>query len=431
MGSKHVYYSICAFILLFLAVVEDSNAASCTRISKTQATDEYGSYGVWGGAYDANNGPLNLPSTINITDENFQPNGTLLASSVVDFVQYGQKSGYDPEQILFSCTADSAGQLYEIYATNGDNAYGGLYEDGATYGLEHSYATYQKNLVVRITNNETGQYFKKNWQYRALTNLDTDASGNILVKAKNFTSVTIELYRIGDVRGAITPGAYGYSQPAGYIAFGGPGISYPADGADSQTSYPGWYAYWPGNISLYKNTNIRRSKACRFNSVTPNVLFPTISTEEINNGGSRTANIDITYQCQSGYTAGVSAGQNAVGFQVSSGSYSAALAEGLTTTGSGLTYLLSNQYGVDSNVATGVGIRLEREGTTLNWLSDANVMTGGNADGWYKLNGTQVATDDVADSYQESFSAILEALPGQTATPGKVYAQAQVFIRVQ
>ncbi|MCG6228954.1 hypothetical protein [Vibrio furnissii] len=126
MGSKHVYYSICAFVLLFLAVVEDSNAASCTRISKTQATDEYGSYGVWGGAYDANNGPLNLPSTINITDENFQPNGTLLASSGVDFVQYGQKNGYDPEQVLFSCTADSAGQLYEIYATNGDDLWGGF-----------------------------------------------------------------------------------------------------------------------------------------------------------------------------------------------------------------------------------------------------------------------------------------------------------------
>ncbi len=251
------------------------------------------------------------------------------------------------------------------------------------------------------------------------------------MKAKNFTSVTIELYRIGKVRGVTTAGTYAHPGPAGYIAFGGPGISYPADGADSQTSYPGWYLYWPGIINLYSNVAIRRSKACRFNSVTPTVLFPTISTEEINNGGSRTANIDITYQCQSGYTAGVSAGQNAVGFQVSSGSYSAALAEGLTTTGSGLTYLLSNQYGVDSNVATGVGIRLEREGTTLNWLSDANVMTGGNADGWYKLNGTQVATGDVADSYQESFSAILEALPGQTATPGKVYAQAQVFIRVQ
>lgn len=431
MGSKHVYYSVCAFVLLFLAVVEDSNAASCTRISKTQATDEYGSYGVWSGASDVNNGPLNLPSTINITDENFQSNGTLLASSVADFVTYGKQNGYEPEQILFSCTADSAGQLYEIYATNGDSSYGGKYEDGANYGLDYAYATRIENVVIRITNNETGEYFKKNWQYRALTDLDTDASGNILVKAKNFAGVTVELYRIGEERGVTGTGQYTYTQPAGYIAFGGPGLSYPADGADSQNSYPGWYANWPGNISLYKNTNIRRSKACRFNSVTPTVLFPTISTEEINNGGSRTANIDITYQCQSGYTAGVSAGQNAVGFQVSSGSYSAALAEGLTTTGSGLTYLLSNQYGVDSNVATGVGIRLEREGTTLNWLSDANVMTGGNADGWYKLNGTQVATDDVADSYQESFSAILEALPGQTATPGKVYAQAQVFIRVQ
>jgi type 1 fimbria pilin len=105
---------------------------------------------------------------------------------------------------------------------------------------------------------------------------------------------------------------------------------------------------------------------------------------------------------------------------------------GLTTSGGGLTWLLDNQYG-SSGVASGVGIKIyNRHGAAINLLPDLNSMGIGNARGWYAYTDlTSLTSSDTSNLYSGDFTASLEALSGQTITPGTVNAQLQVVVSFQ
>ena len=274
---------------------------------------------------------------------------------------------------------------------------------GVADGVDKGYSTYIKNVVARLKNNQSGEYFSRIWQKRAMTGLDRDAQGRILVKAKNFTDITVELFRIRDVRGvsgssAINrpyESAYTYNQPAGYIAFGGPGITHPTEGIDHISHYPGWYAQWPGNISFYQQMLVRRTPGtCSVSSVAPYVLFPAATINELAQGHSVNVNMSLSYRCQGDFVSGTQAGNFAVGFKIDANSFNRAKAMGLTDQAA-VSHLLSQNYG-SPGYAQGVGVILEREdGLTQPFVIKTypDLGTGiydSSKDGWRKFIGTNI-----------------------------------------
>ncbi|MGI2058899.1 fimbrial protein [Shewanella baltica] len=434
--------SLLIYCLWLITVVSMSVSAQCTKISNNTINPDnpyyvdpvYGRTNIWWGADDQNRGMLNLP-VINITDESFQPNGTLLASSIVPFTTYGKNGGYDPEQVLFRCDAADENELYEVYAVNGRDAFSGMYEDGVYFGVERGYATYIDSLVSRVKNNSSGQYFSRLWQYRSLTGLDRDAQGRILVKAKNFTDITVELFRIVSGGGYVSS-VYDYNQPAAYIAFAGPGLTYPLEGRDSISHNSGFSSTWPGNISLYNQLYIRRAGGCAVTNVTPYVLFPTVTIDELTRGVTREANIQINYRCQaSANINGPAVNANAIAFKIGSSNYLEARALGLLNLDA-VTHLVSDGYG-NNNVAKGVGVTLVRsDGVDQPFLhfeyrTSLDAQYDAKKDGWRPLLGNQVGSIDGNYQYSDNYQVIFGKLPGITPTAGKYHAKAEVLIRVQ
>ena len=446
-------------ILMYAAPAE----ATCYRIStNTPESNEslgyyiepgMGSVGIWYGSNDAGGSAGNLPSTINLNNNDFQPLGSMIASGTVNFMSMRSNADakdYDPEQIFFRCTADENGYLYEFYATNGDSAYGGKYLADPALGLDEVYTTYMYGLGIRVKNLTTGEYYSRYWKSRPLNNLDTDSKGYLLVKAKNFSDAGIELFKIGyaDANGRPSnqnyTGMYNHSQPSAYIAFKSKSFSTNlADGRDSNSYYSGFYSYWPGGINLYNRLTVRRSATCKVNNATPNVTFPVVAMQRLNNGEKVTVPLQVDFSCQtgspansglsSGFVSGTATNQTAIGFLPDSANIASAKAEGLGTSGSGITHLLSDNYGL-SNVTSGVGVRMYKmDGTALNFLSTLTSPGTGAAAGWYPVLDEAVKLNESngLSQYSRPFNASLEALPGKTVTPGKFNAKVQAIIQVQ
>ncbi|NBF10475.1 fimbrial protein [Pseudomonas sp. Fl4BN1] len=386
-------------------------------------------------ACDTCNGSLGLPNVINVTSPEFQPPGTLLASGVATFMEYGNNVQDNPDMVFYRCAPEDAGKLFEMYSTNGDNAYSGHqnYEYGTSIGVSGGFATVWKDVISRLTNLETGEVFTNIWKARSLTGLDVDSRGFLLVKAKNLSRIRTELYRVAVPNGigVTDPGMYGYTQPNAYIAFTGPGISGPIVGTNHLNNWPGWPDYWPGTIGLYGKVSIRRSATCSVNNVTPVVTFGTISIPELNAGSSRKLPFDIEFKCEATAVSGVATNATAMGILVSAGSLAAAERLGLVS-GGGASYLLSDRYG-SAGIASGVGIRIQRNNQNVKLLTSLNTGSN-NSGGWYPAQGPASVLLDTQGGirrYRETFSATLEKLAGQTVTAGRIEATAQVIIRVQ
>lgn len=418
---------------------------SATTSSNTQIRPGEGTAGSWAGACDTCNGPLGLPSVINVTDASFQPDGTLIASTVAPLTQYGVTGGYDPERVFFRCTAGD--EVYEMFSTNGDDLYSGWYQGGDSVGnsigLPAAYRTAWPNVLLRLTHVETGQYFTDVWRERRLTGLDMDSRGFQLVKAKNLSAVRAELFRapLESTRyysATISSQKYLYTQPAGYIAIKGPGLSYPNVGQTHYGNWSGWYTNWPGAISLYNFVTLKRYPTCAITNVTPHVVFPSISIGEINAGANREMPFEVAFKCQTGVINSTAANGTALGIKVSAGALAASSGLGLVNASGGLSYLVSDRYG-EPGMAQGVGIRLLRNGSTMNLLANEDSANGSNAEarGWYPVIGNASnKTGEVGgiSQYSETFRARLEKLSlgsMPTVTPGRVEATAQVVIRVQ
>lgn len=439
------------------------------------------------GARGDSGGSLGLSGVVNVSsDTNFQPIGTVLTSSTALFPQWGKSGGYNPEQILFRCAPGDAGSLYELYATHGNDRYA---ESFPVAAVPNAYYTAWTNIGIRIKNlNPGGGYFTRYWQQRALTGLDVDTKGYLLVKAKNFAQVQVELIRVDNGAGATggkwtsvpqTNNSAGSSFPSnlalGYLGFAGPGLNGPTPGADSYSGGANQWGYnegtWPGFLGL-SGISVRRSSTCALTNATPLVQFPSITVGELNSNGSRTANFSIQFNCQSGAIvsntyADTSSGTGtcgwgtpntsscttssatALGFLPSTGAVAAAQAlSGLNTSSTGLTYLLSDQYpvgGVSNGIARGVGIQIYRQstpGTAMNLLSVDNSAGNtsktsdavANAAGWYRLVDPASTSNLGNGNYSETFTATLKKLPagtGEPVTAGRVYSTARVLIRVQ
>ncbi|KMN32129.1 hypothetical protein VI26_18400 [Chromobacterium sp. LK1] len=469
MRSKMKYQSdaLGAAMLLVGALSSMSAQGACYRVSRSSPTTDInavdyvepgrGEVRIWDGATDtAGQGALAM--TININNEAFQPDGTLLASKVLSIYDLGSghTGGYAPEQVLFRCSPEEKPEtFYEYYSTNGDNDWAGKDEEGSAIGLPQAYRTVQRGLMVRVTNLNTGEYASRYWKRRPLVldmANDRDERGWYLIKAKHFSNYKVEFFKYSQSKGSGDIGwqdgpagqNWMYAQPIAYSAFqGGGGSPWLSEGADHNQNFSGWFWDWPGAINPYQVVKVRRSASCRVETVTPVVAFPAISVAELEQGGQRTLPVDIRLQCQtgapanaglSGFQSGTAQGQTAMGLLVQPANYQAALTEGLGTSGGGVSHLLSDGYGVNPAVATGVGVALRRPGgQVLNLLSDVLLTGGGGDAGWYPVlqDTAELGSQDGWTRYQARMQAVLTRLPGKRVKAGGLNATAQVVIRVQ
>ncbi|HEY4803883.1 MAG TPA: fimbrial protein [Paraburkholderia sp.] len=424
-----------------------------TNVNSAYYTDTGTVTSNWIGAQDTA-GQGAYPMTVTINAPPFVADGTLLGSGVSSIYNLGASGvgTYSPEMVLFRCSpeAATANALYEFYSTNGDNDYAGKWDASADSGIPGTYYTYYKGLISRITNLTTGQYSSRYWAARQLTGLDTDSQGWLLVKAKNFSQYKLEFFQCSActkyyANTSTNPGYWAYTQPVGYAIFVGPNFTGNVKpGADHAVAYDWFYSTWPGAINPYNTVYIRRTATCAVTNATPLVVFPSVTVAELNQGGSRQLPVTIQMQCQSttptgmgAFASGTAANQTALGILAPPANAQSAVSAGLTTTGSGVTYLLSDNYGTDSSVATGVGVALTRPGgSALNFLTNEYVTLGGAKDGWDPVLNDATSTGSPGTgltSYTRQINATFKAFaPGSVpVTPGGYNATAQVIVRVQ
>lgn len=454
----------------FMLPMKASAASSgCYRIASANTTNAAGydyvppASGVaasWTGPGDTIGGSGAFKWTININVPPFVPDGTLLANGVASFTDLGYNGAgsYSPNQVLFRCTPDTnPATLKEFFVTNGDNGWAGGYDYSGTSGIPNTYRTVYNGLVSRVTNVTTGQQLTHYWNARVLTGLDRDnvdingkavASGTgwYLVKAKNFSQYQLELFQCSACWGAgYTNLLWADNQSFANVVFSGPGLPTSAIqvGAD-QTAYSatGYSDNWPGAVTGFNSISVRSSPTCAVLNATPVINFGTMTVSSLKAGGSRQIPITITMQCQttsfsgswSSFASGTSSQQTALGILAAPANVQSATSAGLTTTGSGITYLLSNGYGSDPSVAKGVGVALSRPGgQALNFLTNKFVTTGGTKDGWDAVtnDATASAPSGGLTTYTRTINATFKAFSPAAVTPGRYQATAQVIIRVQ
>jgi len=408
----------------------------------------------WAGAPDSGGrGAYRLVGNISMPP--LVPDGTLITRGVSSFYDLGANGvgSYQPEQILFRCSPDLNGQIYEFFSTNGDDRFSGMddWNVSAYSGVPNTYASRIQGLVFRVTNLKYNIQLNHLWQSREISGtLDRDSRGWFLVKAKNFSSYMLELFQC--TRCPAPPGAtntrgaqtYTYNQPFAYSAFRGGSLSRGLENGDNHRhEHSGWYGYWPGVITPTSNIAVRRASTCVVTNVTPLVFFPTLTTTELVNGATSQRPITIEMRCQltatgsaTPFASGTGLNQTALGIRVQPGNALAAHGLRLTAGGRGVTYLLSDGYGTDPDMATGVGVALSRpNGMPLNFLTNENLTLGGAPDGWYPVldDAVRGTTSGGITSYTRTINATFRAIaPGSRAvTAGRFRATAQVFIRVQ
>lgn len=405
-----------------------------------------------------NGGSLNMPNSINLSSDLIQPIGTQLANGgPVPLTQFGEFVGFQPEQVLFVCSPDEEGLLYEGFIANMNSAYNGKVVNVPEVP-ELTFTTFVKRIGWRALHLATGQYFTDRWQLRPLTGLDRDIYGRILVKAKNFSDVQLEYYKIPTPTPFVGGGAYtapnwtnfGYFDPFGFTAL----ISHNTGPTASHTSrIPRCFAgqtmaecsigsisnwYVPGTLSNIQANGggggFTTYKGCQVGFVTSNVTFAPISAAELEAGGSRSGQIEVIYHCENGANMGTGTGANAIGFKVTDTSKTIASSLGYTAAGgSGVTKLFSEKYN-DPDSARGVAIEIfpENDPVPLNWLT-SSAVGGGLPNGWSKPLGVKLNPDtDLFGIYRVKYDVKLAKFnPIVPATPGKVYATAELLLVLQ
>ena len=399
-------------------------------------------------------------AAINIMSNYLQPMGTVIAASTVVPSQSftGGEAG-NPDDVLYYCeTQADADSFQVVFATNGDNAYSGEYEVPEYPG---AYYTRWRNVAFRITLTESGQVVSRYYQqYSAKPNYNPETD-RYEFYFKQLSPLRLELIKVpGEPPNSTWGGdnqSYSYTQPFAYYAFSMPGVNAngPNVGDDSRSVYRGFSNEFIG-FGIYRNPRaiLYRRAGCVVRNNTPFVLFPTVSVAELEGGGFIQQPVRVDVECDSGITSfsGTGAGQTAFGLQVSQSGYAATLANAsaLINGSGGVSYLLSDGYGTDPSVATGVGIRLEHAATGermnfIGWhgsncgasapgVCGENPTGGGKLAGWHPiLDGAQVdeMTGFGTTKYVHSLAATLEKLPGINVTPGKVRSHVQVLVRIQ
>ncbi len=411
---------------------------------------------------------------INLASSAIQPAGTLLGSAVATAAE---ASGINGDTLLWTCDLADAGQIDEVFSTNGDDRVGGFSEIGTQDGLAGFYRTWFPGVAIRLTHLRSGKVFSRYYQSSRLDTYDIDQAGKkILIRAKHLSPIKAEVARVSDISPgtgtsnwcANTPDnqrwaavAYTCTQPNGYLMLRGPGYNRASgdmddDGEDHAYRYLFFGAANGIAFGMRMGATLSILPSCVVQNVTPEVVFPTISETELDLGQTRQVEFTLSFRCDEGtnskpsYAAGTDDNQTAFGLQVSPGALAAAQLLGYVNQDRGVRYLLSDQYGTDPTVAKGVGISLSDADThqQMQWLSSSvsgqwlpqSLPSGRNA-GWYRLPapGQQAGRTSPAPSsasvgqytVEKRLTATLQKLPGKTVTAGRVFSTAYVIVKVQ
>ncbi len=408
---------------------------------------------------------------INLASTAIQPVGTMLGSAVASAAE---ASGINGDTLLWSCDLADAGEIYEVFSTNGDDRVGGFAEIGAQDGLSGFYRTWFPGVALRLTHLRSGKVLSRYYQSSKLETYDVDETNKkILIRARHLSPIKAELARVSDVSpGTGTsnwcPGRpdlrrrtgvpYTCTQPNGYIMLRGPGYNRASnhgddDGEDHAYRYR-FFGAWNGiAFGMRMGASLSAIPSCVVQNVTPEVVFPPVSEEELNQGQTRQADFTLSFRCDEGtgslppLVAGTEDNQTAFGIQVSPGALAAARMLGYVNANEGVRYLLSDQYGLDPSVATGVGISLSDAQTHQQMLFLSSSLSGqwmgqsfpsGSSAGWYRLSSPDQSRcpppiPAAVNQYtvEKRLTATLQKLPGQTVTSGRIFSTAYVIVKVQ
>ncbi|CQJ56088.1 fimbrial protein [Yersinia rohdei] len=383
---------------------------------------------------------------INMTSNYIQPVGSILASSIISLVP--ARFWSDPEAVIYECDLNDKDSLFEVFATNGDSNVGGYTNMGDNY-----FQTFFPYTALKLIHADSGIEFTRIWQQVPLRKYDV-VGNKIQIKGKHFSQIRAELKKVGSVNHTPGPatwgcpgpaadnysGSYTCNQPNGYVVFKGPGMPVPEVGYDSATNYQTWGTgrYMAFGMNTSPVSVLTRKNTCVVRNVTPYVVFPIITVNELKNNQTRSASITVDIECQSGTESGINSGQTALGIQTSLPGYLKAQGLGLVNAAGGVSYLLSDNYGTDSRIATGVGISLsDSSGAAMNfvgWGGCVKDCASTASAGWYPvLTGANANGSNAAgyNSYSHDFTATLKKLPNGTPTAGKVDATAYVLVKIQ
>ncbi|WP_024655939.1 fimbrial protein [Pseudomonas syringae USA007] len=419
--------------------------ANCARTA--------GGYNGWAVA-DGNSVQIKA-GRINLTSSYLQPAGTPLATTIT--------SANDPlgwETVLFECDLKDKDDLYELFSTNGDDRLGGYWETGngsgtaINDGLPGVYATFFPYVGLKITHMDSGKVFTRYWQESKITRYDV-VGNKLQVKTKHLSALKSELIKVSDnppLSGSssnwcgyqaptnVASADYTCVQPNAYVTFKAPGFIYDKVGSDHNTNYYFWGVANGIAYGLRGSATLTFTPTCVARNVTPVVTFPTISVQQLNSGESREADFTVELECSNQMTSGVQSNQTALGIQVSQPAFVKAGELGLVNSYGGVDYLLSNGYGADPSVATGVGISLRdsANGDPMNfvgWPGNTGAGNpGGKLAGWYPVldkTTSQGSSQAGYTRYTKVITAVLEKLPRRQPTAGRVDATAYVLVKVQ
>lgn len=427
------------FLAIFLICCCGSAFAICTRVAP---------------AVDAGCDACGVSpgfSAITLSSSYMQPVGTILASTVFDFtagVRYG-----DGDKVLYQCDLADAGSIYEQLVTNGDDRVGGFYDLGAIDGNPGYYATFFPYVGIKLTHVRTGTVFTRYYNSVPLTSYET-VGDKINIRVKDLSPIRADLIRLSSLPGngstsnycggmanASGTSSYTCTQPNGYVIFVGPGIEGDVEGADSAGVYNSWWSGRWNAIGMGTSPapTISYTGTCVVRSVTPVVLFPTISDVSLNEGNSVQGDVSLTVECDNDVVQATFSSV-VVGLQTSYPAFVAANALGFVNSSGGVQYLLSDEYDTNSAVAKGVGIMLSygSAGSDMTFIGWGNCTVSGcpagMSAGWYPLQYISQSTDASKSgytSYTAQLTAKLTKLPGVNVVPGKVKSTAYVLVRVQ
>lgn len=427
---------------------------------------------------------------LHLYNDTIQPLGTKLAEIMVSPMEYKVRNA-GSETILWRCapTTNNMSDVRFLVATNGNALHGGqeLVQSIDVGGQTNVYYTGFHGIGIRQT--MAGVTLTRTWKtvpvsydigtYTGTVSKATQCpSGWYCIRLKHIPNLTAEFFKVagtpssgscGDVENS---GNYSCKEPSAYIqladslAIGGPvPFSNDVEGQDSRYLLTFLGVNNGFGYTLYNAANlVPAANTCWATTAnTQTVTFPTTSTTHLESGGQVATNFNIQIGCTGNVTAGLNAGQFAVGIQASQASYTQAQALGLVNANQGVTALVSDDYATNAARAKNVGIFLYKDGgsTLMNFVGqpgstgsnypetgatypicrwDGQSMLdvcypaldfpNGNDAGWYAFSELTQSSGDKTTNIP--LRAVLKKLPSAGAvTAGSVLATAHVLVKMQ
>jgi len=400
---------------------------------------------------------------VNMTHPMLQPPGTLLDRTVVPAHHFNAGG---PDTVLWECDMVDVqnNAVHFMVATNGRDKVGGFWDIGGQDGLFAVYATWWRNVGIRMT--MAGVTVARRWAAVPLTSYQQ--SGNkARIRVRDIPDMVVELFRIsrlppgagrtdlcavgannggmGQASGSGT--AYNCAAPSAYIQLAGPGMGdtrrdyVNQDSADNRDFFSvgnGFgYTLW-GSGTMLSNNN-----SCVLRNNTPTVTFPNVSAQQLMQGVKATQQFSVQVECLDGTSSGVGSGQTAVGFEVSPSANHGAIVlladQNLTTPEGGVTHLVDDCYNCPGR-AQGVAVTLQNPAMKggdlvfVRYPGWSGVGISGENAGWYPvLTGAAWAGSPTSGFtyWNHTFTATFGRIKAMNVTAGSFSATATIMVKVQ